>query len=257
MFHLGTVLIASICIKENYEFLIIQIIAGIVAVQTLRQMTQRSQIVRTMLIVTLTMLAAHFIFSLMTANDPAKDLDKSDPFYWLIVSGLLLLFTYPLFWIMEKFFGFTSEVTLLELSNTNNPLLQKLMEEAPGTFQHSTQVAILASEVAAKVNANVQLVMTGALYHDIGKLSRPVFFTEKMINRGRFPDLPRPVNHDARKRFRNFFNVFFNSSFDIHPSPPKQNTTLNITIFRPNQHCDVVLVEVFTILTAIFILLGH
>ena len=178
VFHLATILLASVSIVYHYEFLVIQIIAGMVAVQTLRQMTQRSQIVKTMLLVTATLVATYFIVSLMTAEDPSKDPDKTDPYYWLVVSGLLLLFAYPLFWIMEKFFGFTSEVTLLELSNTNNPLLQKLMEEAPGTFQHSTQVAILASEVAAKVNANVQLVRTGALYHDIGKLSRPVFFTE-------------------------------------------------------------------------------
>ena len=178
VFHLGTVLIASICMRIPYEFLLIQIIAGMVAVQTLRQMTQRSQIVSTVFIVTLTMLATHFTFEMISNADFTHDHFERDPYYWLIVSGLLLLFTYPLFWLMEKFFGFTSEVTLVELSNTNNTLLQKLMEEAPGTFQHSTQVAILASEVATKVGANVQLVRTGAMYHDIGKLSRPVFFTE-------------------------------------------------------------------------------
>ena len=178
IFHLATVLIASVCITNHYEFLILQIIAGMVAVQTLRQMTQRSQFVRTMILVTITLLATHYIYQLMTAEDVSKDLSSRDPYYWLIVSGLLLLFAYPLFWLMEKFFNFTSEVTLIELSNTNHPLLQKLMEEAPGTFQHSTQVTILASEVAKKVNANVQLVRTGAMYHDVGKLSRPVFFTE-------------------------------------------------------------------------------
>ncbi len=178
VFHLATVLISSVCITNHYEFLILQIIAGLVAVQTLRQMTQRSQFVRTMILVTITLLATHFIFQLMTSEDVSRDFSSRDPYYWLIVSGLLLLFAYPLFWLMEKFFGFTSEVTLVELSNTNHPLLQKLMEEAPGTFQHSTQVAILASEVAKKINANIQLVRTGAMYHDVGKLSRPVFFTE-------------------------------------------------------------------------------
>lgn len=177
-FHLATVLVASVCITNHYEFIILQTIAGMVAVQTLRQMTQRSQFVRTMLLVTATLLATHFIYQLMTVEDVSRDLSSRDPYYWLIVSGLLLLFAYPLFWLMEKFFGFTSEVTLVELSNTNHPLLQKLMEEAPGTFQHSTQVAILASEVAKKLRANVQLVRTGAMYHDVGKLSRPVFFTE-------------------------------------------------------------------------------
>lgn len=178
VFHLATVLLASVCITNHYEFIILQTIAGMVAVQTLRQMTQRSQFVKTMILVTITLLATHLIYQLMTAEDVSKDLSSRDPYYWLIVSGLMLLFAYPLFWLMEKFFGFTSEVTLVELSNTNHPLLQKLMEGAPGTFQHSTQVAILASEVAKKINANVQLVRTGAMYHDVGKLSRPVFFTE-------------------------------------------------------------------------------
>lgn len=178
IFHLATVLIASIYIQSRYEFLILQIIAGMVAVQSLRQMTQRSQILKTMTIVTLTLLATHFIYTTMTAENMSNDPTQHDPYWWITVGGVLLLFVYPLFWIMEKCFGFTSEVTLVELSDTNNRLLQKLMEEAPGTFQHSMQVAILASEVASKIKANVQLVRTGAYYHDIGKLSRPVFFTE-------------------------------------------------------------------------------
>ena len=179
VFHLGTVTIASLSMMASpHEFLILQVVAGMVAVQSLRQMTERSQIVSTMVVLTLTLLATHFCYELtqVTAFNTSH-FDKY-PYYWLGISGLLLLFAYPLFWVMEKAFGFTSEVTLVELSNTNTPLLQKLMEAAPGTFQHSIQVATLAAEIAGKINANVQLVRTGALYHDIGKLSRPAFFTE-------------------------------------------------------------------------------
>lgn len=183
VFHLGTVIIATISMSYPYEFIILQVIAGMVAVQSLRQMTQRSQIVSTMVIITLTLLCTHGAYEMMTHADFTRDHFDKYPYYFLTVSGLLLLFAYPLLWIMEKFFMFTSDVTLVELSNTNNTLLQKLMEEAPGTFQHSMQVATLAAEIAGKIDANVQLVRTGALYHDIGKLSRPVFYTENQSDK--------------------------------------------------------------------------
>ncbi len=179
VFHLGTVVIASLSmVSSPHEFIILQVVAGMVAVQSLRQMTERSQIVSTMVVLTLTLLFTHFVYELTQVSVFNSNHFDKYPYYWLSISGLLLLFAYPLFWIMEKSFGFTSEVTLVELSNTNTPLLQKLMEVAPGTFQHSIQVATLAAEIAGKINANVQLVRTGALYHDIGKLSRPAFFTE-------------------------------------------------------------------------------
>ena len=94
------------------------------------------------------------------------------------INFILVMFTYVLVYMLEKTFGYVSDITLVELSNINNPILKKLSETCPGTFQHSLQVSILASEAAAKIGANAQLVRTGALYHDIGKMSNPVFFTE-------------------------------------------------------------------------------
>lgn len=191
IFHIATVLITSICLEEQqYEFIVLQVIAGLATVQTLREMTMRSQIITTMIVITLVMELTHLAFDFITAEDFTKVVSDNTVYYIILVSGLLLLFAYPLFWIMEKFFGFTSEVTLVELSNTNTPLLQKLMMEAPGTFQHSMQVGTLATEIARKIGANVQLVRTGALYHDIGKLSRPVFFTENQMDKNPHSRLP-------------------------------------------------------------------
>ncbi len=94
------------------------------------------------------------------------------------INFILLMFTYVLVYMLEKTFGYVSSITLVELSNINTPILKKLSETCPGTFQHSLQVSILASEAAAKIGADSQLVRTGAMYHDIGKMSNPVFFTE-------------------------------------------------------------------------------
>jgi putative nucleotidyltransferase with HDIG domain len=166
-----------------YEFILLEIIGGMVAVQTTKEMSQRSQIVTTMIIITLVQEIMHLAYELLSDSYFTWSTLERYPFYFILIGGILLLFAYPLFWIVEKFFGFTSEMTLMELSNTNHPLLKKLTEEAPGTFQHSMQVATLASEIASKLGANVQLVRTGALYHDIGKLSRPVFFTENQSDK--------------------------------------------------------------------------
>ena len=95
-----------------------------------------------------------------------------------IINGILLLFTYPLLFILEKTFGFTSNVTLVELSNINNKLMREMSEVAPGTFQHSLQLANLTAAAANRIGANSQLVRTGAMYHDIGKMLNPAFFTE-------------------------------------------------------------------------------
>ena len=94
------------------------------------------------------------------------------------INFILLMFTYVLVYMLEKTFGYLSTITLVELSNINNGVLKKLSETCPGTFQHSLQVSIIASEAATKIGANAQLVRTGALYHDIGKMSNPLYFTE-------------------------------------------------------------------------------
>ena len=175
MFHCAMVLIISLMLTGSYEFVIMQLVAGMVAIQTLRELSQRSQIVRTAFIIFLVYVIFYTGYSLHHENDAKMD-------FWMYicfsVNCVLLLFTYPLLWMLEKAFGFVSDVTLVELSNVHNTLLQRMSETAPGTFQHSMQVANLSAEVANKIGAKAQLVRTGALYHDIGKMERPVFFTE-------------------------------------------------------------------------------
>ena len=175
MFHCGMVLIISLMLTSNYEFLVVQLVAGMVAIQTLRELSQRSQIVRTAFIIFLVYVICYTGYSLHHENDVKMD---TWMYVCFTVNCVLLLFTYPLLWMLEKMFGFTSDVTLVELSNVHNPLLQRMTEVAPGTFQHSMQVANLSAEVANKIGGKAQLVRTGALYHDIGKMERPAFFTE-------------------------------------------------------------------------------
>ena len=175
MFHSAMVLIISLMLTSNYEFVILQLVAGMVAIQTLRELSQRSQIVRTSFIIFLVYVIFYTGYSLHHENDIKMD---TWMYICFTVNCVLLLFTYPLLWMLEKVFGFISDVTLVELSNVHNPLLQRMTETAPGTFQHSMQVANLSAEVASKIGAKAQLVRTGALYHDIGKMERPVFFTE-------------------------------------------------------------------------------
>ena len=180
--HLVTVLICSLMAAFPHEFLLLQIIAGMVVTFSLRELSERSQLIR----------CAFFIFiaytltylSLMLYQE--ADLKKIN---WLMllyfgINFILLMFTYVLVYMLEKTFGYVSSITLVELSNINRPILKKLSETCPGTFQHSLQVSILASEGAAKIGADAQLVRTGALYHDIGKMCNPVFFTEnqKSVN---------------------------------------------------------------------------
>ena len=175
MFHCGMVLIISMMLANKYEFIILQLVTGMVAIQTLRELSQRSQIVRTAFIIFLVYVIFYTGYSLHHENDIKMD---TWMYICFTVNCVLLLFTYPFLWMLEKMFGFTSDVTLVELSNVHNPLLQRMTEVAPGTFQHSMQVANLSAEVANKIGAKAQLVRTGALYHDIGKIERPVFFTE-------------------------------------------------------------------------------
>ncbi len=171
-----TILLCSICLRYPHEFILLQIPASLVAIFSLRELSQRSQLFRTAVMVTLTYFAVFFAFELITENDLSK-IDRG-MYVYFVINGALLLFTYPLLFLLEKLFRFTSNVTLVELSNINTPLLRRLSETVPGTFQHSMQVANLAAEAANRIGANSQLVRTGALYHDIGKMENPVFFTE-------------------------------------------------------------------------------
>ena len=176
MAHTIIILICSIFLRYPHEFIILQMAAGMTAIYSLRELSQRSQLLRTALIVVICYALLHFAFELIQENDLTKL--NTRMYIFFVINGILLLFAYPLLFILEKTFGFTSNVTLVELSNINTKLLRRMSEVAPGTFQHSLQMANLAAEAANKIGANSQLVRTGALYHDIGKMLNPAFFTE-------------------------------------------------------------------------------
>ncbi|MCD8282601.1 MAG: HDIG domain-containing protein [Prevotella sp.] len=174
--HVVTVLLAAMAVTYQYEFIIIQIVAGVVAIFSLRELSKRSQVFRTATFVCLASILIYYALQLIQSDDDMK-LD-ADMYFHFIANGALTLLAYPLMYVVEKLFNFTSDVVLFELSNTSRGLLRRLSEVAPGTFQHSVSVANLATEVANKIGANSLLVHTGALYHDIGKMENPVFFTE-------------------------------------------------------------------------------
>lgn len=146
------------------------------SIYSLRELSQRSQLLRSALIVVITYTILYFALDLIHVNDIAQL--NTYMYVNFIINGILLLFTYPLLFILEKTFGFTSNVTLVELSNINNKLMREMSEVAPGTFQHSLQLANLTAAAANRIGANSQLVRTGAMYHDIGKMLNPAFFTE-------------------------------------------------------------------------------
>lgn len=177
--HMITVLICSICLLYPHEFILVQMAAGLVAIYSLRELSQRSQLFTAASLVIVTYVVVYFGFELIMENDLSKI--NGSMYTYFIINGILLLFTYPLLYLLEKTFGFTSNVTLVELSNINNSLLRRMSETAPGTFQHSMQVANLAAEAANRIDGKSQLVRTGALYHDIGKMENPVFFTENQM----------------------------------------------------------------------------
>ena len=176
MSHLTMVLLASIPLHMHYQFILSQLIAGLVGIYCIKDLTERSQIFLTSLIVTF----CTIVFGVMFELSQGGSLIGADRSWFrdIVISGVALLFTYPLLYLIEQAFGFTSSVTLIELNNTNSPIIRRLAKEAQGTFIHSIQVGNLAAEVAARIGAKVQLVRTGALYHDIGKLTNPGFFTE-------------------------------------------------------------------------------
>ncbi|MDD2602572.1 MAG: HDIG domain-containing protein [Prevotella sp.] len=174
--HIVMVLLCAYVVRYQFEFIFIQIVAGLVAIYSLREMSSRAQVFKTAVMVCLAMCVSYFTLRLMQSGDEFK-LD-SNMYYHFFICGVLLLLAYPLMYLVEKAFGFVSNITLIELSNTNRGLLRDLSEVAPGTFQHSITVGNLASEIANKIGANATLVRTGALYHDIGKMINPAFFTE-------------------------------------------------------------------------------
>ena len=170
------ILSTSLIVSMPYEYVLLQLMAGITGIYTLKELSQRSQILHTCLLIFISY-SLVWIAIQMTQLENIRDINPWI-FLFFLINCVIILLVYPLLFVIEKLFGFTSNVTLIELSNINNPLLRELAEKAPGTFQHSMQVSTLASEAATRIKANPQLVRTAALYHDIGKMENAPFFTE-------------------------------------------------------------------------------
>ncbi len=183
--HVCTILLCAMSLRYPFEFITTQLMGGLIAIYSLRDLSERSQIFRTAIMVTAIALVFYFSIDLMHGrkvfDGNSATLIDWDIYTHIAISGVLLLFAYPLLYLLERIFGFTSNVTLVELSNINRELLRRLSEQAPGTFQHSMMVSNLAAEVANKIGAKAQVVRTGALYHDIGKLENPEYFTENQL----------------------------------------------------------------------------
>lgn len=177
--HSTMVMISAVAVTYQFEFVVVQIVSGLVAIYSLRELSRRSQVLKTALAVAMSSALIYYALQMMQSNELLKmDVDM---YYHFFVNGVLLLLSYPLMYLVEKVFDFTSDVTLFELSNTNKGVLRELSEVAPGTFQHSITVGNLAAVIANKIGADSLLVRTGALYHDIGKMESPVFFTENQV----------------------------------------------------------------------------
>lgn len=177
--HLIAMMIISLIVDNAFQFLIIQIAVGMTAVSSLKDMTQRSQLAHTALLIFVTYALVYLSLEFISEGD-FRRINWETLVYFGISSGFML-FAYLLIYIFEKLFGLISAVTLLELTNVNSDLMMQFAERAPGTFQHTLQVSNLATEAAKKIGANSLLVRTGALYHDIGKMKHPEYFIENQL----------------------------------------------------------------------------
>lgn len=187
--HVLTVLILGFVVPNSFEYIFLQIIAGIVTILTASELYKRANLFISVGQITLIYIIGYFAFHAIHEGN----LENIE---WIlfgvfVLNGLLTLFAQPLIYMFEKLFGLISDVSLLELSDTNSKLLKKLSDKAPGTFHHSLQVANLAEAAANEIGANAMLVRVGALYHDIGKMEKPTFFTENQVtNVNPHDDLP-------------------------------------------------------------------
>ncbi len=175
-----TVLLTGFLAPNGFEFVFLQLSAGIMAIYSLPRLERRGQLVLTGIITFLTYSVVYFAFAI-TQETNITDI-KWENFMFFAINGLFLTFSYSLIYIFEKLFGFLSDVTLIELSNQNHPLLRQLTQHSPGTFQHSLQVANLAEAAINQIGGNPLLVRTGALYHDIGKMKHPIYFIENQLS---------------------------------------------------------------------------
>ena len=176
MTHLTVVLITASILQKPLEFISVEMIAGLVAVFSLRELSSRSQLFWTAILTSMAAMLTNLAIFMIRHNDFSQI--DNDEYVFLAICGIVIFCSYPMLYLIEKLFGFTSDITLIELSDMNKDLLRRMSEVAPGTFQHSIQVGNLAAEIARKIGGNPQLVRTGALYHDIGKMQNPIYFTE-------------------------------------------------------------------------------
>jgi len=174
--HVLTVLLLGFIVPNSYEYMFLQIIAGIVTILTVSELYKRANLFISVGQITLIYIIAYFAFFVI--HEGSVTTLKWETFGLFVLCGLATLFVQPLIYIYEKIFGLVSDVSLLELSDTNSKLLKELSNKAPGTFHHSLNVANLAEASASEIGANAMLVRVGALYHDIGKMKNPSFFTE-------------------------------------------------------------------------------
>ncbi|MBT3242636.1 MAG: HDIG domain-containing protein [Bacteroidetes bacterium] len=175
-----TMMIVGFLVPNGFNFIFIQIMAGFAAIVSFSHLHRRSQLVFTAIIVFL--VSAILYLGLALMHEGSFLSIEWINIAWLAANAVLVLFSYPLIYIFEKLFGFISDVTLIELSDSNHPILRKLAEDAPGTFQHSMQVANLAETVIRSIGGNPLLVRAGAMYHDIGKIESAMYFTENQVD---------------------------------------------------------------------------
>ena len=177
--HVVTSVIIAFMVSYPFEFLVLQISGGMLAISTLKDLAERSQLAKTALYIFLSYSVVYIGYSFVIEGEFSQI--NWLPIAYFAISSILLLLAYILIYFFEKIFGLISSVTLMELTNINSDLMMKFAETAPGTFQHSLQVSNIATEAAKKIGANSLLVRTGALYHDIGKMQAPGFFTENQL----------------------------------------------------------------------------
>lgn len=244
--HVITTMIISLMVDNAFQFILLQITAGMTAVSSLKDMTQRSQLAQTALLIFLSYTAMYLSLEFISEGILSRIHWK--PLIFLALSSGLILFAYLLIYIFEKLFGLISAITLLELTNINSDLMMEFAEKAPGTFQHTLQVSNLATEAAKKIGANSLLVRTGALYHDIGKMKNPQYFIENQMGsanplyelqhmdaariiishvadgveiakKERLPDqiIHFITTHHGLSKTRYFYNAFINANPDTKP----------------------------------------
>lgn len=200
--HLLVVVVAGFFVPNGYEFIFLQITAGMVAINSIKNLLKRSQFLLSALLIYATYIVGYIGISIIHEGS-FLNIDWSH-LVWFLVSVILSLIAYPLIYAFEKLFGITTEVTLMEYTNINNPLLRELSYKAPGTFQHSLQVANLAEAAMFEIGGNALLVRAGALYHDIGKMESPQYFIENQ-QQGSNPHDDLPYEESAKIIIRHVY----------------------------------------------------